>query len=83
MTRRELLAQVEGLLVDAKDRRERIALSYPDRLPTAQLMVDDMVRAYSLIESYPRYPKGRRELEINSRLARALVLSEALNADPQ
>jgi hypothetical protein len=42
-----------------------------------------MVRAYSLIESYPRYPKGRRELEINSRLARALVLSEALNADPQ
>ncbi len=83
MTRGQLLERAEDLLVDARDKRNRIARKWPERLPTAQLMVDDVARAYSLIESYRKPPSGRRMLEIESRLTRACLLSEALSNESQ
>ena len=83
MTRKELLPQVEALLIDVRDMCERIALSRPGSLPTAQLCVDDVVRAYSLIESARNKISNKRAREINARLVRANLLSEALNAEVQ
>lgn len=83
MTRRELLPQVEALLIDARDMRERVALTRPGSMPTAQMCVDDVVRAYSLVESARGKISKFRQREINARLVRANLLAEALNAEVQ
>lgn len=78
----EMLSEVTQLLLDVKDMRKRIESNWPDRLPTAQLCCDDVIRVYSLLESAPRMTL-RIAMEIRSRLVRASLLSEALNVDPQ
>jgi hypothetical protein len=70
------------LLDDAQVVRERIALHEPTRLPTAQLMFDDTFRAFTLIHS-AGHLTARKRTEIAARLTRAIVVSEALNAQVQ
>lgn len=80
--RRRMINDAEQLLIDAKEMRERIALERPWRLPLAQQIMDDTIRAYSLLEAPGRLTLARRR-EIAARLVRACIQSEALNHETQ
>lgn len=82
MTRAQLLAFAEGLVLDADDQRRYIEATQPAREPLARLILDDAVKVYFLIESCRKLCQ-RRKMEIKSRLVRADLLTQALRTPVQ
>ena len=70
--RKRLLQDALELLEQARDLFDDISEHAPDRIATAQLMVDDALNTYLIIETSEM--KQRDRLEIVSRMTRACVL---------
>lgn len=75
-SRKRLLQDALELLEQARDLFDDIRADQPERIATAQLLVDDALNAYLIIETSEM--KQRDRMEIVSRMTRACVLSEAL-----
>ena len=82
MTRAQLLAQAEGLILDAEEACDRMAQIDPSRVYLARSVVDDAVRAYVLIETSARLT-ARVRMQLSAYYVRARFLSDALNAPLQ
>jgi len=82
MTRAQLLAQAEGLILDAEQMRDCVARVDPSREYLAQAVIDDAVRAYVLMETSSRIT-ARIRMEVSAYYVRAKFMSDALNAPIQ
>ena len=82
MTRSRLLADAEGLILDAECRLDLVKQLDPGREYLAQAIVDDAVRAYVTMKTAPRIT-ARVRAQVAAYYTRASLLSQALNAPLQ
>jgi hypothetical protein len=76
MTRSEMVAYAESLVLDAEECRDRVEESQPCRLPTARFILDETVRIVVLLQSSAW--NKRTMTEVCARLVRADLMARAL-----
>lgn len=77
MTRRQMIANAEALIVDAEEMVDRVAESDPSRSYLAEAVLADAICAYAILKS------GGPNEHASALYARSLLMSEALRAPIQ
>lgn len=76
-TRQILLRDATELLHEAIEQRDRVRELAPERLPTATAVLLEITRAHMIIATSKRLT-ARKNIEIVARVARANIMTQAL-----